>query len=256
MSDLEVILMHVLVVDDEPLARKRIIKMLESEGSFIVVGEAGSGEQACKSVELLDPELVLMDVRMPGMDGIEAAKRISQLPEPPAMVFCTAYDEYALQAFEAFAAGYLVKPVEQAKLHEVLSKILQLNKAQRAVLDAKTKDAAHEINKRSHISAKTHSGIELIAVDSILCFVADQKYVSVIHKDGEVLVDDTLKDLEIEFSGEFIRVHRNALVAVKQIAGIEKSDASHHEVKFKESNYRAVISRRHLAKVREVITQL
>ena len=248
--------MHVLVVDDEPLARKRLIKMIEAEENYVVVGEAGSGKEGIERVNALDPELVFMDVRMPGMDGLEAAKQIITLPDPPAIIFCTAYDEYALQAFEAFAAGYLVKPVDQEKLHQVLEKLHQLNKAQRLALEESRQPERGVAQKRSHISAKTRNGIELIAIDSITCLVADQKYVSVVHQGGEVLIDDTLKELETEFAEDFIRVHRNALVSIKEIAGIEKTDANHYEVKFKSTQIRVTISRRHLAHVREMITRL
>ena len=247
--------MQVLVVDDESLARQRLVKLVEELENFDVVGEAETGEQACRRVEELDPEIILMDVRMPKLDGLGAAKQIAQLPDPPAIIFCTAYDEYALQAFETFAAGYLVKPVQKNKLAEVLNKVKQLNRAQRAALRSEEEAPIHE--QRKHISAKTRNGIELVPVVDIACFVADQKYVTVYYPGGEILIDDTLKDLEQEFPSLFLRVHRNALVAIQAIVGIQKnSESNQYEIKLSASDYRPIISRRHLSYVRDLVAKL
>ena len=247
--------MHVLIVDDELLARKRLRKMIESIDGVNIVGEAENGEQACEAVNMLDPEVVLMDVRMPGLDGLEAARKIKDMTDPPAIVFCTAYDEYALQAFETFAAGYLVKPVQADKLSEVLSQVNRLNKAQKSALVAQA-EPEEVPSQRGHISVKTRHGIELIEVATVFCFLADQKYVTVIHQDGESLIDETLKDLEEEFCDSFVRVHRNALVAVKEIVGLERVEGNHFEIKLKASEYRPAVSRRHLASVRGLLANL
>ena len=247
--------MQILIVDDESLARQRLAKLIDELEGFYVVGEATTGEEACEQVEKLDPEIVLMDIRMPKLDGLEAANIIAQLPDPPALVFCTAYDEYALQAFEAFAAGYLVKPVQKDKLDEVLKKVKQLNRAQRTALKTEETDKSHE--QRKHIAAKTRQGIELIPVSEVACFIADQKYVTVHYSAGEILIDDTLKDLEQEFSALFLRVHRNALVALESIAGIQKnSESNQYEIKLNGLDYRPIISRRHLSHVRDLIAKL
>ena len=247
--------MHVLIVDDEPLARQRATRLVQNIEGFEVVGEAENGEQAISAIELLDPEIVLMDVRMPGMDGLTAAKAIADMPDPPAIIFCTAYDEYALQAFDTYASGYMVKPLKQEKLADVLNKAKRVTKAQKASISETSNNNEPE-SGRNHISAKTRNGIELIEIENIYCFVADQKYVTVIHSGGECLIDDTLKDLESELASKFVRIHRNALVAQKEIMGVEKNASGQHEVKLKHSDHRALISRRHLAEVRALLAQL
>jgi len=115
--------MHLLIVDDEPLARQRLARMVDQIEDCKVVGEAASGNEAISMIEEQDPDLVLMDVRMPGMDGLGAAKNIAEMSDPPALIFCTAYDEYALEAFNTLAVGYLVKPVSVDALSSAIETI-------------------------------------------------------------------------------------------------------------------------------------
>jgi len=245
--------MHILVVDDEFLARQRLVKMLSCIGENVVVGEAENGETALSAVESLDPDLIFMDVKMPGMDGLQGAQAVAELDDPPAIIFCTAYDEFALQAFDAQAVGYIVKPVTEDQLRNVLEKAQRVNKLHRAAV----KDiASGRTERRRNISAKTRKGIELIPLDDIHCFVADQKYVTVIHKNGETLIDDTLKELEGELEPEFLRVHRNTLIAVRDIAGLERAEAGHFEVVLKGTTFRPMISRRHLSSVKTLVNSL
>ncbi len=244
--------MHILVVDDETLARQRLIRLLEGMAEFEVVGEAENGEKAIEAVQTLDPDLVLMDVKMPGLDGMGAAKTIATLDEPPAIIFCTAYDEFALQAFDAQAVGYIVKPVNGDQLKEALEKAQRVNKLQRAVIG----DLVAQKPQRKHISAKSRKGIELIPLEDIYCFIADQKYVTVLHEAGETLVDDTLKVLETDLGADFLRVHRNALVAVKEIVGLERNPSGTFEVKLKRTDYRPMVSRRHLSRVKSLVSDL
>ena len=123
--------MHVLVVDDELLARQRAMRMIESLDDYEVVGEAGNGQAALAAIADLDPDIVLLDIRMPGEDGLEAARKIAEMEEPPAIIFCTAYDEYALEAFSTLAVGYLLKPLQKDALKNALEKARRLNKLQR-----------------------------------------------------------------------------------------------------------------------------
>ncbi|WP_086934202.1 LytR/AlgR family response regulator transcription factor [Agarilytica rhodophyticola] len=243
--------MHILIVDDEVLARQRLIKLLAKLG-YDVVSEAENGEQALSAVESLDPDIVFMDVKMPGVDGVEAARSIAELDEPPAIIFCTAYDEYALQAIDAQAVGYIVKPVHEEQLSEILQKAQRVNKLQRAVLSGSIDTTI----KRKHISAKTRKGIELIAIEDIYCFIADQKYVTVMHCNGETLIDDTLKELENELASGFLRVHRNALISIDCIVGLERTNAGHFEVVLKNTDFRPMVSRRHLSTVKSVVSSL
>jgi two-component system response regulator AlgR len=122
--------MRVLIVDDEPLARERLKRMLSAVGSCMIVGEAGSGEQALKVAGEFGPDLVFMDVRMPGMDGLAAAQYLSDFEPPPAVIFCTAYDDYAVEAFSSQAIGYLLKPVKQVDLENAILRTKRINKAQ------------------------------------------------------------------------------------------------------------------------------
>lgn len=242
--------MRILIVDDENLARDRLRRMLEADGAHEVVGEAANGNTAVTLCGELQPDLVLLDIRMPGMDGLETARHFLSLEDPPAVIFCTAYEEHAIAAFDLQAVGYLLKPVRREKLLDSLGKTVRLNRAQLAGLNASGEA------RRSHISARTHKGIELIAIEDVRFFQADQKYVTVRHVDGEVIVDETLRELETEFSERFIRVHRSALVATHHIEGLLKDSDGHVAVQLRDLEETIPISRRHLPGVRKIVKRL
>ncbi|MDN3638133.1 LytTR family DNA-binding domain-containing protein [Simiduia curdlanivorans] len=244
--------MDLLIVDDEPLARARLRRLVEELADFDVVAEAADGEAAMAAIEEHDPAVVLLDVRMPGEDGIAVAKRIAQLDHAPAIIFCTAYDEYALDAFGTDAVGYLLKPVQQADLQKVLDKAVKLNRLQLEAM----KEAPVKHSGRQHISAKTRRGVELISLVDVRFFIADQKYVTVHHLAGETLIDDTLKDLEEEFSGRFIRVHRNSLVAIEYIEAMERSTDGHFKLRLTGLDTKPVVSRRHVPQLKELLSKL
>lgn len=251
--------MEVLVVDDEPLARDRLVRMVEKLDGYRVCGEAGNTLEALAALARTDPDVVLLDVHMPGEDGLSAARQIAALEDPPAVIFCTAYDRYALDAFDTEAVGYLLKPVKLQLLSQALAKAQKVNKVQLAALqqragraesDAEGEQVAQE---RTHISVKTRHGVELIALAQVRYFCADQKYVTVYHTEGETLIDDTLKGLEREFGERFLRIHRNALVSVAHIEGLEKNQQGHYQLRLQGLTQRPVVSRRHLAKVRDFL---
>jgi two-component system response regulator AlgR len=242
-------MMQILIVDDEELARIRLRRLIEQIDGCEIVGEAANGLEALDNVDRLDPDLVLLDVRMPGADGIEVAKQLASFDEPPALIFCTAYDEYALEAFDTLAQGYLLKPVQKEQLEQVILKSQRLTRAQSRVSQAAE-------SKRRHISAKSSRGLELIALEDIFCFIADQKYVTVRYKGGEKLIDDTLKELEAEFSEAFLRVHRNALVAIDKIEALERQSDGHFHLRLKGSDFQPIVSRRHMALVRSTLEGL
>lgn len=244
--------LRVLLVDDEHLARERLKRMLGSDDAFAVAGEASNGREAVEFCDRERPDLVLLDIRMPGMDGLEAASHLAALEEPPAVIFCTAYEEHAVQAFNLQAVGYLLKPVRKDNLLTALRQAQRVNKAQLTALA----NADGEPRARSHISARTRRGVELIPIDQIRFFQADQKYVTVGYDAGEVIVDDTLKELEDEFGERFVRVHRNALVAAAHIQGLEKSDDGSVFVRLRDMDVQIDVSRRHLAAVRQFIKKL
>lgn len=246
--------MRVLVVDDEKLARDRLIRMVGTINDYEVVGEASTGNEAVEKSMALEPDIVLLDIRMPGMDGLEAGSRISTLPSPPAMVYCTAFGEHALEAFDVSAAGYLLKPVRRDALVETLGKIGKINKVQLRAMHGD--EDSPQPKARTHISAKTRRGIELIPLTEIRYFQADHKYVTVRHEQGELLIDDTLRDLEQEFGDRVVRIHRNALVMMDHLEGIDRDARGHYQVRLRGIEDRLDVSRRHVSGLRRLVQSL
>ncbi|MEN8129371.1 MAG: LytTR family DNA-binding domain-containing protein [Pseudomonadota bacterium] len=240
--------MRVLVVDDERPARERLIHMLSSLQGMEPVGEASNGMEAVQLVQSVRPDVVLMDIRMPGMDGLEASRHLAEMEEPPAIIFTTAYSEHALEAFDSHAVGYLVKPIRQERLEQSLGKSQKLTQAQLRKLSRESHNTG-----RSHICARVRGNLELIPVDQIVYFQADQKYITVRHTKGEVLIEDALKNLEIEFKEKLIRIHRNALVNTPYVSGMEKSRDGRFLVNFRSIDDKLEISRRHVAEVRKFL---
>jgi two-component system response regulator AlgR len=245
---------RVLVVDDEPLARKRLCRMLEEIDGYEVIAQAGNGIEAVEKQAELEPDIVFMDIRMPGMDGLQAARHIANSETAPAMVFCTAYDEYALSAFESNAVGYLLKPASRAGLVKALEQAGKVNRMQ--AMSLRDTDPAGSTSQRTHVSASSPHGVKLVAVDEVRAFIADHRYVTAIHGEGELLLDDTLKELESEFAGRFVRIHRNALVSPDFIRGIERQEQGGYAVVLADVELKPGISRRHLAEVRRLIKTL
>lgn len=244
--------MKVLIVDDEQPARDRLRTILEDEDGFDVVGEARNGQDALAECERLSPDVVLLDIRMPGLDGIETAHHLNALETSPAVVFTTAYDEYAIDAFEARAIGYVLKPVRRAKLVAALKHASSLTSQ---TLVGVASDA--RINEsRRHICARAHGELRLIPVESVISFQADQKYVAVHHDSGNDLIDESLKSLEAEFESRFVRIHRSALVAVDRIERLEKTTDGKTQVVLRDQqDDELMVSRRHLAEVRRRLKQ-
>lgn len=242
--------MKILLVDDETLARDRLKRLLENEDQHAIVGEAANGIDAVQECVRLQPDMVLLDIRMPGMDGLETARHILELDSPPAVIFCTAYEEHAIQAFDLQAVGYLLKPVRRKNLLAALDNSIKLNRAQINAL------RVNEQSSRSHISARTHKGVELIAIDDVRYLQADQKYVSVRYGGGEVIIDETLKDLEDEFGARFMRIHRSALVGKDFIDGLVKDEQGRMCIRLRGVDELIEVSRRHLSAVRKLLKSL
>ena len=246
--------MNILICDDEPLAIERLSRLVSQLGHH-VVAVATHGQQAIHLAEIYKPDVVLLDIEMPEMDGLVCAQYLRALNPMPAIVFCTAYDQHALDAFKTHADGYLLKPIIQQELQQVLNHLTQLTQIQMS--NTKQKENMEELNlKRNKIAAKTYRGVELVEIENIYYFLADQKYVTVRHKKGNVLIDETLKDLEQEFGDLFIRIHRNALVAVSYLEGLELISSGQYQVRCKDLDERLVVSRRHLPALRERIQKL
>lgn len=246
--------MKVLIVDDEKLARERLTRMINTLDHYEVVGEAANGDEAVKRTLEFEPDVVLLDVRMPGTDGMVAANKIAELDAPPAVVFCTAFGEHAVEAIDANAAGYLLKPVRREALVEALGKIGRVNKIQAQTVSGD--ENALKQNSRTHISAKTRRGIELIPLSDVRFFLADHKYVTVRHDSGEVLIDDTLRDLEDEFGDRVVRIHRNALVMTDHLEGLDRDAQGHYQVRLRGVEDKLDVSRRHVSGLRRLVQSL
>lgn len=248
--------MNVLIVDDEPLARERLARLVgELDGYRVLEPSASNGKEALTLIEQLRPDIVLLDIRMPGLDGLQVAARLCEQDAPPAVIFCTAHDEFALEAFQVSAIGYLVKPVRVEHLAEALKKAERPNRVQLAALTRPA--AASGSGPRSHISARTRKGIELIPLEQVIYFIADHKYVTLRHEGGEVLLDEPLKALEQEFGDSFVRIHRNALVYRDRIERLQRTPLGHFQLHLKGLEGEPLtVSRRHVAGVRKLMQSL
>jgi two-component system response regulator AlgR len=238
----------IVVVDDEPLARARLKALIAEIGAGEVVAEAGNGADAVAAVAAHGAQVVLLDIRMPGMDGMEAARHLAALPAPPAVIFTTAYDDHALAAFEANAVDYLLKPIRRERLEAALGKARGLSGAQLRALGA-----AVPAGVRTHVSASLHGNLKLVPVDEVRFFRAEHKYVTARHPGGELVLDDALSVLEEEFEGRFLRVHRNALVGLAHVRALERDSQGRPCVRLDAVDERIEVSRRMLAQVRRVL---
>ena len=245
--------MRIVICDDEPLARERLVRIVQESG-YEVVAQATTGAEAVTAVKLQQPDVILLDIRMPEMDGVRCAQLLNELEHPPAIIFVTAYDHYAITAFKANAIGYLLKPANKDELLDALSKAKNLNAAQLNQIRKLEDPTARPV--REHISARTHRGVELIKLKDIYYITADQKYVKVRHKDGVVLIDETLKELEEEFGERLFRVHRNAIINLSYLDYLETIDSGQYQVRFKGIDEALAVSRRHLPALRDKIQSM
>jgi two-component system response regulator AlgR len=239
--------MKVLLVDDEPLARERLRRLLARVRPEAEIREADGGGEALALLTGFPPDLVLLDIRMPGVDGIEVAAQLAELPEPPAIIFCSAYDEYAMAALQHQAVAYLLKPVREKELVSALERASRVNRVQLASL----RQAEEADSGRTMVTSQTHRGLESMAVDEVRCFIADQKYVTAHAPDRELILPDTLKQLEAEFADRFLRVHRNALVSLTHIRALRRVEGEGWRVQLADIALEPVVSRRHVGAVKK-----
>ncbi|WP_323750352.1 LytTR family DNA-binding domain-containing protein [Marinobacter sp.] len=236
---------RILIADDEPLARQRIQRLLEAHDGYQVCGEAADGNDTLHKVAELEPDIVLLDIRMPGLDGMEAAEKLSQLNNPPAVIFCTAYDHYAIQAFDVQAIAYLLKPVRREALADALARAGKINRVQLQVLN---RDSA---TSSEQIAVRTHRGTELIELADIHYCEADQKYVTLHHSRGETVCDYTLKELEHAYPDQLLRIHRHTLVGARFIQALRRTPDGQNELELRGVANRLAVSRRHASFVRQ-----
>ena len=236
--------MKCLIVDDEALARQRLRSMIGELEGLEVCGEAANGRDALLQCEALAPDLVFLDIRMPVMDGLEAARHLAAGERPPAVVFTTAYEEHALEAFETHALDYLLKPVRRERLLAAVERVRRLGHGQAAPA------AMLESAARSHICARVRGSLQLMPIEGIRYFQADNKYVTARDAEQALLIEDALKTLEEEFPDRFVRIHRNALVAKAYVKALEKDAEGRCLVVLEGVEEKLEVSRRHAPELR------
>lgn len=237
-------MLKVLIIDDEQPARDRLMRLLGQIPTCEAVGEAASGAEALQRIEELAPDVLLLDISMPGMDGMALASVLQQGGVSPAVIFCTAYQDQALKAFEVEAIDYVVKPVRSERLEKAL------DKARRFLGDSGYGGETHFI--RSTVGGK----VVLTPIDRVICLIAEDKYTTVIHENGSTIVDDSLTELEHQYPEVFFRVHRNALVSRSHLRGLERSADGPAQAILSGTERRPEVSRRNVAALRKFLNEM
>jgi two-component system response regulator AlgR len=236
--------MKCLIVDDESLARTRLKAILADVSDDFNIIESDNGEDALKKCYDYEPELVFLDIRMPGMSGMEVAQHLAAFNKPPAVVFTTAYNEFALEAFDANAIDYLLKPIRRDRLKTALAKLRPISTEKKTILTLS--------EPRQNFALTEKGKIRLVPLDDVIYFRADSKLVRLRTVDGEHVISEVLNSLEEELDDKFIRIHRNALVSKAHIDGLTKNDAiGKWVVHFKTVDDTLEVSRRQTTYVRK-----
>jgi len=244
----------IFIVDDESPARNRLKELLQDCTQHMplkLLGEAANGQQALDQLSTTPADVVLVDIRMPQMDGIELAQHLNKMSPPPTIIFTTAYDTYAIKAFELHAIDYLLKPIRQQRLLDALQRARTAVKIKTEVLRKVSAQA------RKNLSSQERGKIYLIPIEQVCYLRAELKYITVRTLTREYLIEESLNALEQEFADIFIRIHRNCLVAKKEIEGFEKlteadTNETHWTVKLKGLDEKLPISRRQQHIVKEI----
>jgi len=245
--------LSVFIVDDEPPARSRLRDVLTDCSEKLplkIVGEASNGSEALDKLMELPVDVVLLDIRMPQMDGIELSQHLLKLPKPPVIIFTTAYDEYAIKAFELHAVDYLLKPIRLARLFEALTRARNAVPVKNEVLQELSSEP------RKNLSSHERGKIHLIPIAQVLYLRAELKYITVRTVEREYLIEESLAALEKEFAARFVRIHRNCLVAKEAIEGFvrggeDSAESAGWMVKLKGLDELLAISRRQQHIVKE-----
>ena len=248
--------LRVFIADDEPLARSRMRELIADLGNQIpceIVGEAQNGLEALERLPGSGTQVLLLDIQMPGMGGLELARHLCSIEGAPAVVFVTAHDRHAVEAFELNALDYLLKPVRASRLASALTK------ARAAGAPAREAIARAEGTAREHISVVERNRIQLVPVREVVYFKAELKYVTMRTRQREYLIEEPLVSLESEFADRFLRVHRNCLVARDAISGFERASDSaeepHWQVVMSGVDERLPVSRRQWQAVRDIVAR-
>ena len=245
--------LRVLIVDDEAPSRRRLRDLLDDCAGAMplaIVGEAANGREAMDILHAVTSDLVLTDIHMPAMDGLELARHLLKLQQPPVVIFTTAFHEHAVQAFDVNAVDYLMKPVRMQRLLAALQKVPRLKPLTVAKLDELS------ASSRRFLSVTERSRVVLVPIDEIIYLKAELKYITIRTEQREYLLEESLTKLEEEFGPRFIRVHRNCLVAREAIRGFERcvgdEGDAHWEVVLNGVSETLPVSRRQQYVVREI----
>jgi len=247
--------MRVVIADDEPLARERLRGLLAEQRGVEVVAEAADGQHALHACAEHRPDLVLLDIAMPGIDGLEAARHLAAFDPRPAVVFCTAYDAHALSAFEAEAIDYLVKPVRAERLAAALERVRTFAAGREKAGDNGAGPTGGG-QRRSHLCARLRGSLRLIPIEDVHYLHAEEKYVVVHHARGEDLIEESLKSLEDEFGERFVRIHRNCLVARHEIVELRRAPDGHVQAVLRHGKAPLEVSRRCVAGLKDTLKHL
>ena len=237
-------MLRILIIDDEAPARNRLRRMLAEIPAVHVIGEAATGKEAMRLIPLKAPDVLLLDISMPGMDGMTLAQTLQQQETSPAIIFCTAWSDQAVEAFECDAVDYLVKPVRAERLE------LALDKARRFI------DRFDPGANGSYLRSTLGGKVSLLPLAEVIYLSAEDKYTTVVHQKGRLVINQSLLELEKEHADILVRIHRGTLVAKKYIRGLEKTSDGHHFLQLGGCEYRPQVSRRNLPAIRKLIREL
>jgi two-component system response regulator AlgR len=236
---------NILIIDDEQPARDRLRRLVNAIPDFRVAGEAVNGTDALEKIRELSPDILLLDISMPGMDGMALARVLQEGGASPAVVFCTAYQDQALNAFEVEAVDYVVKPVRAERLEKALEKAGRYLGG-----DGEQEEEKHFL--RSTVGGK----VVLTPISRVVCLVAEDKYTTVVHENGTTVVDESLTELENCYPAYFFRVHRNALISRKHLRGLERTTEGQTQVLLSGTERKPEVSRRNVSALRKLLSEI
>ncbi len=237
-------MLNILIIDDEKPARDRLRRLLDPMPDCDIAGEAASGNEALEQIRELRPAVLLLDISMPGMDGMSLAGALQAGGASPAVIFCTAYQDQALRAFEVDAVDYVVKPVRAERLEQAL------DRARRYLGNQENQEEDHYV--RSTIGGK----VVLTPIKRVICLISEDKYTTVVHEKGTTVIDDSLTDIEARYPDMFFRVHRNALVSRKHLRGLARTTEGQTQVLLSGTDRKPEVSRRNISALRKFLSEL
>lgn len=236
-------MLTILIIDDEAPARNRLRRMLVDVPAVQVVGEAATGQEALGLIAVTEPDVLLLDISMPGLDGMALAHILQEQASAPAIIFCTAWSDQAVEAFECDAVDYLVKPVRKERLETAL------DKARRFI--------GEDLGRTGVFLRSTLGGkVSLLPINEVVFLISEDKYTTVVHENGKLVINESLLELEEEHADILVRIHRGTLVAKNRIRGLEKTSDGQHFLQLEGCDERPQVSRRNLPAVRKFIREL